>query len=47
MIPLRDHYPSGSFPLMTRCLIAINILVFYIYLFYRSNNWLLLSIPTP
>jgi len=39
MIPLRDHYPSGSFPLITRCLIAVNI-VFFLYLFSLSEQHL-------
>lgn len=39
MIPLRDHYPSGSFPLITRCLIAVNIVVF-LYLFSLSEQQL-------
>lgn len=31
MIPIRDHNPSATFPIVTYCLLALNVLVFFAY----------------
>jgi len=43
MIPIKDHNPSGIFPVVTYSLIALNILVFLSYAFddIEATNMLL------
>lgn len=40
MIPFRDHNPSGSFPIVTVTIIALNVLVFLFQLLLDANGLL-------